>query len=140
MITRILGVILAALAAQFVIDGLERSLPGARPRPSATTFHILNGDLGQVDRLQPGRHLPFDQLHVEALGRLGHEDRRGRHVGADQQIIAAIFATMIRRACASSPRNAVHHVGDRPVVAVIGAGDRVMMGDGDQPRARGRRS
>ena len=28
MITRILGVILAALAAQFVIDGLERSLPG----------------------------------------------------------------------------------------------------------------
>jgi multiple antibiotic resistance protein len=28
MITRILGVILAALAAQFVLDGLERSLPG----------------------------------------------------------------------------------------------------------------
>ncbi len=28
MITRLLGVILAALAAQFVIDGLERSLPG----------------------------------------------------------------------------------------------------------------
>ncbi len=28
MITRILGVILAALAAQFVVDGLERSLPG----------------------------------------------------------------------------------------------------------------
>jgi multiple antibiotic resistance protein len=28
MITRVLGVILAALAAQFVIDGLERSLPG----------------------------------------------------------------------------------------------------------------
>ena len=27
-ITRILGVILAALAAQFVLDGLERSLPG----------------------------------------------------------------------------------------------------------------
>ena len=30
MITRILGVILAALAAQFVLDGLERSLPGPR--------------------------------------------------------------------------------------------------------------
>ena len=28
MITRILGVILAALAVQFVLDGLERSLPG----------------------------------------------------------------------------------------------------------------
>lgn len=28
MITRILGVILAALATQFVLDGLERSLPG----------------------------------------------------------------------------------------------------------------
>ena len=28
MITRVLGVILAALAAQFVLDGLERSLPG----------------------------------------------------------------------------------------------------------------
>ncbi|MBA3666840.1 MAG: MarC family protein [Sphingomonas sp.] len=28
MITRLLGVILAALAAQFVLDGLERSLPG----------------------------------------------------------------------------------------------------------------
>jgi multiple antibiotic resistance protein len=28
VITRILGVILAALAAQFVLDGLERSLPG----------------------------------------------------------------------------------------------------------------
>ena len=28
MITRILGVILAALAAQYVLDGLERSLPG----------------------------------------------------------------------------------------------------------------
>jgi multiple antibiotic resistance protein len=28
MITRILGVILAALAAQFVLDGLERSFPG----------------------------------------------------------------------------------------------------------------
>ena len=28
MITRILGVILAALAAQFVIDGLKQSLPG----------------------------------------------------------------------------------------------------------------
>ena len=28
MITRILGVIFAALAAQFVLDGLERSLPG----------------------------------------------------------------------------------------------------------------
>jgi multiple antibiotic resistance protein len=28
MITRILGVILAALAAQFVLDGLERALPG----------------------------------------------------------------------------------------------------------------
>jgi multiple antibiotic resistance protein len=28
MVTRILGVILAALAAQFVLDGLERSLPG----------------------------------------------------------------------------------------------------------------
>ena len=28
MITRILGVILAALAAQFVLDGVERSLPG----------------------------------------------------------------------------------------------------------------
>jgi MarC family membrane protein len=28
MLTRLLGVILAALAAQFVIDGLERSLPG----------------------------------------------------------------------------------------------------------------
>ena len=35
MITRILGVILAALAAQFVIDGLERSLPGPRRLPSA---------------------------------------------------------------------------------------------------------
>jgi multiple antibiotic resistance protein len=28
MITRILGVILAALAAQFVIDGLKQSFPG----------------------------------------------------------------------------------------------------------------
>jgi multiple antibiotic resistance protein len=28
MITRILGVILAALAVQFVLDGLEKSLPG----------------------------------------------------------------------------------------------------------------
>ena len=30
MITRILGVILAALAAQFVLDGLKQSFPGAR--------------------------------------------------------------------------------------------------------------
>ena len=59
MITRILGVILAALAAQFVIDGLERSLPGLAA-PSATTFHILNGEsFGQLDRRQPGRHLPL---------------------------------------------------------------------------------
>jgi len=28
MITRILGVILAALAAQFVIDGIKQSFPG----------------------------------------------------------------------------------------------------------------
>jgi multiple antibiotic resistance protein len=28
MITRILGVILAALAAQFVVDGLKQSFPG----------------------------------------------------------------------------------------------------------------
>ena len=32
MITRILGVILAALAAQFVIDGLERSFPASPAR------------------------------------------------------------------------------------------------------------
>ena len=42
MITRILGVILAALAAQFVIDGLKQSFPACsfrKPRgmaPSAT--------------------------------------------------------------------------------------------------------
>jgi multiple antibiotic resistance protein len=28
MITRILGVILAALAAQFIVDGLKQSFPG----------------------------------------------------------------------------------------------------------------
>ena len=38
MITRILGVILAALAAQFVIDGLKQSFPHASPsRPPATS-------------------------------------------------------------------------------------------------------
>ena len=39
MITRILGVILAALAAQFVIDGLKQSFPHvARPsRPPSTS-------------------------------------------------------------------------------------------------------
>ena len=43
MITRILGVILAALAAQFVIDGLKAKLSRARlerGRLRLTTFHI----------------------------------------------------------------------------------------------------
>jgi multiple antibiotic resistance protein len=41
MITRILGVILAALAAQFIVDGLKQSFPTLA---SVATRHILNGE------------------------------------------------------------------------------------------------
>ena len=135
MITRILGVILAALAAQFVLDGLERSLP-AWPAPLAHHLpHLERRVFGPKSTSAAATPGPCRvQLAVEAVRRFGHEDGRGRHVGADQQIIAAIFGDdPLRLRLVAAER--LHHVGDRLVVAMIGSADRIVMRGNDQPRS-----
>ena len=53
-ITRILGVILAALAAQFVIDGLKQSFPHVLGLADHLP-HLERRILRQRDRAQPAR-------------------------------------------------------------------------------------
>ena len=82
MITRLLGVILAALAAQFVIDGIEAQLQRIDPP------HPVGRVGRQRHRLEPVRApCRRDQLHVEAVRRLRAVDGRFRQVRADQHII-----------------------------------------------------
>ena len=58
MITRILGVILAALAAQFVLDGLERSLPGLAARSNRRPATSSNGDFPSARRSAAASRAP----------------------------------------------------------------------------------
>ena len=66
MITRLLGVILAALAAQFVIDGIERSFTIAWTRATSGT---ASSPAAAPAASQAGT-LPALQLRVEAAAAL----------------------------------------------------------------------
>ena len=107
MITRLLGVILAALAAQFIVDGLKESVPGhPRLRVSARPATCGTASLaGSTTGVSHAGTFPLLQLRVEAARRLGHENRRRRAVRAGQQIIGAILADD-RPRLPAEPRNA----------------------------------
>ena len=138
MITRLLGVILAALAAQFVIDGIERSFSCiAGPGHPATSGR---GELARQRRLgvaaSAGTWLqPPAQLHVEALRRFRHGrwsiptgwGRSGHsRPGSAGPSHGHSRRRRARPACTSRIWRAV---------AVIGAGDRAVRRHSDQPRA-----
>ena len=138
MITRLLGVILAALAVQFVVDGIKRSSSrrwrGAGARRGRRPHHPPH-PVGRIarqwHRRQPGRHPAAQQLHVEAVRRLRPVDGRFRHVRADQQIIDMIKLRR-RPGIGGIAAPGAHHVDDLGGVAVIGAGDGVMVRHRDQ--------
>ena len=55
--------------------------------------------------------------------------------GAGQHIVRMIFGDQPVRLVGAAAEG-VHHVGDLLAVAMIRPGDRIVMGDGDQPRPK----
>ena len=97
-ITRILAVIMSALAAQFVIDGIKDSFPGAArladhpPHPERRVLRPASTGSSQSG------HLALAPADRRSLRRLGPEDRRGRAVRADSAHNRSDICAMI--ACA----------------------------------------
>ena len=130
MITRLLGVILAALAAQFVIDGIERSFLADHPP------HPVGRVARQRHRLQPVRHLAAHATGRRSpaappTGRWSIPTCSGRSAHSRPG-----SARTVARALSASPRQARITSMICARVAVIGAGDRVVRRHRDQPRAQ----